>query len=71
MGGGLPQPARHCPRVLAWWRRSREHRHPAAGRGDSGAWAGVVACMDEMLDVLLDGMTEPRLKLFSGDEPGP
>lgn len=29
---------------------------------------GVVACMDEMLDVLLDGVTEPRLKLISGDE---
>ncbi|WP_328786191.1 MULTISPECIES: hypothetical protein [unclassified Streptomyces] len=24
--------------------------------------------MDEMLDVLLDGVTEPRLKLISGDE---
>ncbi|MFD6113749.1 hypothetical protein ACFWG0_27070 [Streptomyces yangpuensis] len=24
--------------------------------------------MDETLDVLLDGMTEPRLKLISGDE---
>ncbi|MDX2388938.1 MULTISPECIES: hypothetical protein [unclassified Streptomyces] len=24
--------------------------------------------MDELLDVLLDGVTEPRLKLISGDE---
>uniref|UniRef100_A0AAU2JZY0 Uncharacterized protein n=1 Tax=Streptomyces sp. NBC_00049 TaxID=2903617 RepID=A0AAU2JZY0_9ACTN len=24
--------------------------------------------MDDMLDVLLDGVTEPRLKLISGDE---
>ncbi|MGP3691116.1 hypothetical protein ACTVZO_41695 [Streptomyces sp. IBSNAI002] len=26
--------------------------------------------MEEMLDVLLDGATEPRLKLFSKDEAG-
>ncbi|WP_331745770.1 hypothetical protein [Streptomyces virginiae] len=25
--------------------------------------------MDEIQDVLLDGVTEPRLKLISGDEP--
>ncbi|MFD6875879.1 MULTISPECIES: hypothetical protein [unclassified Streptomyces] len=24
--------------------------------------------MDELLDVLIDGVTEPRLKLISGDE---
>jgi hypothetical protein len=41
------------------------------GRGDLRACARVVSVMDDVLDVLdvlLDGVTEPRLRLVSEDE---